>query len=256
MKIYCPKCRSIIDTDLDPESVGNEPEFAFCRNESCLEVINLKYDKYPVVDENSSSQLALIPPQPATPVKEFIPLGHCQRCGTNLGLLNKLRGRELCNACQKICDLEAEAERRDYLADLRDGKLPILDVPLILAPDETCHFTVDSKLYSEVIKRRGRVGGFSIRVMKGVYWHTGGFASEPESHVQEVDSGKIYITNKKTYFIGGLKTITIAHKKVLNYVRYQDGFKLNYEGSKKPFIFGIADVDTAIAVLEGVLKPV
>ena len=55
MKICCPKCQSVIDTESDPEYLGNEPEFAFCRNSECLWVINLKYDLPTKVDENTNS---------------------------------------------------------------------------------------------------------------------------------------------------------------------------------------------------------
>lgn len=54
MKIYCPKCGSVVDTEADPAHIGDEPEFAFCPNQECLEVINLKYDQYRRVDEKPS----------------------------------------------------------------------------------------------------------------------------------------------------------------------------------------------------------
>lgn len=49
MKIHCPKCNSIIDTEADPEHIGHEPDFAFCRNPDCLWVTNLKTDVYSLV---------------------------------------------------------------------------------------------------------------------------------------------------------------------------------------------------------------
>lgn len=78
MKIYCPKCGAEVDTDADPAHIGDERDFAFCPNNDCLEVINLKYDKYTCVDENLSSlppTLARRPPgnepkqEPALSVK-------------------------------------------------------------------------------------------------------------------------------------------------------------------------------------------
>ncbi len=53
MKIHCSKCNSIIDTEDDPEHVGNELDFAFCRNPDCLWVINIKEDSYNVVSEDT-----------------------------------------------------------------------------------------------------------------------------------------------------------------------------------------------------------
>lgn len=53
MRIYCPKCNSIVDTEADPAHIGNEPEFAFCLNPNCKWVINLKYDSYNLIEEAS-----------------------------------------------------------------------------------------------------------------------------------------------------------------------------------------------------------
>ena len=56
MKIRCPKCNSTIDTEADPTHIGNEPDFAFCRNPDCLWVINLSYDEYTLADEKSHTE--------------------------------------------------------------------------------------------------------------------------------------------------------------------------------------------------------
>lgn len=60
MKIRCPRCNSIIDTEDDPTHIGNEPDFAFCRNPDCLWVTNLKYDEYALVKEPSSKNQSLV----------------------------------------------------------------------------------------------------------------------------------------------------------------------------------------------------
>ena len=54
MKIHCTKCNSIIDTEDDPEHIGDELDFAFCRNPDCLWVINIKEDTCSVVGEDTS----------------------------------------------------------------------------------------------------------------------------------------------------------------------------------------------------------
>lgn len=253
MKVYCPKCGSVIDTEDDPKSIGDEPEFAFCRNEDCLEVINLKYDKLSPANGNAPAPVTRIPAPPNSSKKE-VPPGHCIRCGKGLGIVRKIKGRNLCPVCEKIYAKEAEIEKRNYLAGLMAGKLPILNAPLALSPKEECHLAEESKLYSEVTRRSGRGSGFSIRVMKGVYYHVGGWGSQSEIKIEEIDTGMLYITNMKTYFIGKRKTISIPHKKVLNYTTYTDAFQLNFDGSKKPLIFGVKDVPEATAILEGVLR--
>lgn len=52
MKIHCPKCNAIVDTEADPEYAGNEPDFAFCT--TCDSIISLKYDQYQLAEEKTS----------------------------------------------------------------------------------------------------------------------------------------------------------------------------------------------------------
>lgn len=53
MKILCPKCNSVVDTEADPEYAGDEPDFAFCPK--CENIISLKYDKHLPADSRLSS---------------------------------------------------------------------------------------------------------------------------------------------------------------------------------------------------------
>jgi hypothetical protein len=63
MKIYCPKCGSLVDTEADPEHIGNEPDFAFCQHPACLWVTNLSYDEYTPAEETAIPRKTMPPLQ-------------------------------------------------------------------------------------------------------------------------------------------------------------------------------------------------
>lgn len=180
--------------------------------------------------------------------KPDIKTGHCVSCGGKLGLWSRtVRGEDICPKCK-------DAQRESILQEYQQGNLPLVEsTSLMLARDERCHLEYPTVLNEEVKVRKGGMGGFSFRIMKGVYYHTGRFKSEPTPEMREVDKGNLYITNERVVFAGDKQSLVVPFKKILGINGYKDGFSINWEGKKKPVIFSINDVDLVLSILAGAI---
>lgn len=69
MKIFCPKCHAVIDTEADPEYAGNEPDFAFCH--ICEHIVALKIDEYQKADASTPTTVRKKELKPV-----LLPTGH------------------------------------------------------------------------------------------------------------------------------------------------------------------------------------
>jgi hypothetical protein len=99
-----------------------------------------------------------------------------------------------------------------------------------------------TKLYEERTHTR-RVGGgrgVSVRVAKGVYYHTGHFKSHTETTIEEehIDTGTLLVTDKTVYFAGKAKSLKIPFHKIVTVAPCPGGVEIMKDGSSaKPEFF-------------------
>ena len=137
------------------------------------------------------------------------------------------------------------------IRDILEGKVPdrfkvSADLPFNLQKGETLIWLFQQVKYYEertTIKRQGSYQGVSLRIFKGVYYHIGGFRSEPVPVTQVVgDIGVLGITNKHIYFFGPAKSFRIAYSKIVSIAPYSDGIVIQRDSaSAKPQIFVTGD---------------
>jgi hypothetical protein len=86
-------------------------------------------------------------------------------------------------------------------------------------------------IYYQQRIRRSRIGsydGFSMKIMKGLYYHTGGFESrtvEKESLVA-VDHGTLAVTNENLYFAGASKDFRLPLDKIVTFRPFKDAVEI------------------------------
>ena len=122
---------------------------------------------------------------------------------------------------------------------IEHGELPTVTVPIRLQSGESCYFTAAAS-WLEFRKQSTTVGyynqGVSLRVMRGVYYHVG--ASRPRRISSEglttLDSGEIYITNKRVIFNGARRNLTLKLDSLLSFQAFSDGFALEKASGKSP----------------------
>ena len=80
----------------------------------------------------------------------------------------------------------------------------------------------------------GRSSGVSIRIMKGVYWRTGGFQGERVSTQELTKLGVaiVAVTSKHLYYSVGNTTKRIKHDKIISIEPYSDAVAIGLDGAR------------------------
>lgn len=127
------------------------------------------------------------------------------------------------------------------------GELPVFDVPVVLRRGEQCHADmIVTHSENRTTTRAIRYAGPSvrIRIMKGVYYRAG--QANLERVTQELltplDSGALYLTNKRLLFNGSKRSASINLSKIIDFKLYSDAIAIEKETGKDQFFqFGAAD---------------
>jgi hypothetical protein len=117
------------------------------------------------------------------------------------------------------------------------------NLPFNFQKAEQIVWTFDEVDYLEDRTRReyvGGSGGVSVRVMKGVYYHVGGFKGRSIDRTERVhvDTGLVALTTKQIYFSGARKAFRIPYAKIVSFEPFTNGLGIMRDTvSAKPQIF-------------------
>lgn len=96
-------------------------------------------------------------------------------------------------------------------------------------------------LHQQKVKKEyvGRSHGMSFRIMKGVYYRTGGFKGHPveTTIMQKIGIGSVCFTDKNIYFASPEKSLKIPYNKILSVDSYSNGVGLQKDGANDKPIF-------------------
>lgn len=111
-----------------------------------------------------------------------------------------------------------------------------IPVPIILGKNESVLWSYNGvTMYEEKITKEwvGRSGGFSIRIIKGVYYRTGQMKGRPVEHssMVQLGVGSLYVTNKNLIFNSPTKGLKISYTKVVGVTPYSDGVEIQRDGA-------------------------
>lgn len=125
------------------------------------------------------------------------------------------------------------------LKDLEKGILPQkpISVPVLLSRGEWALWVYHNiTMLQEKIQReyRGRSGGFSFRVCKGVTYRTGQFKGRPieHSYLDTIGNGSLVVTNKNLIFHCPTASVKIPFAKLIGVTPYSDGLEVHKEEAK------------------------
>ena len=108
------------------------------------------------------------------------------------------------------------------------------------------------------VMKRIRYGGptLRIKIVKGVYWRAGDLAIQPVSEdvLMKIDSGQLFLTNKRLIFMGSMKNKVIRLQRILDFNAYKNGVDVQVTTGKSPFIEFSKDVSLFCMILGRVLR--
>lgn len=116
------------------------------------------------------------------------------------------------------------------------------DFPFMLAKTEHLVWLFRNvTLHQQKVKKEyvGRSHGMSFRIMKGVYYRTGGFKGHPveTTIMQKIGIGSVCFTDKNIYFASPEKSLKIPYTKILSVDSYSNGVGIQKDGANDKPIF-------------------
>jgi hypothetical protein len=154
-------------------------------------------------------------------------------------------------------DLDSQGSRSRLVQSLiirevLEGKFPTVSdpaeqLPAVLQKGETLIWRMWDTEYAELRSYTCRVGaseGFSIRLLKGLYYRRSRFMGYPVTITGPtvLGTGSLFITDRNLYFASFNKTVRINYDKVIGLIPYSDGFSIYTDGrSGKPQAFSTGD---------------
>lgn len=154
---------------------------------------------------------------------------------------------------------KAKVEKLKFYWLIENGELPVKEVSINLQKNEHCYFTSNADwLENRTVTNRINYGGPTarIKIIKGVYYRAGSIGVQriTSEQLQLIDSGKLYITNKRIIFVGNKKNSNIQLSKILSINPFSDGVSIEKDSGKSPIFRLSANADILAMILGRVIN--
>mgnify|MGYP000848156491 CR=1 FL=1 len=152
-------------------------------------------------------------------------------------------------------DSKKTLERFENLWQIENGDLPIYEADIFLQKNENCHYQGSAKLFeirtkSARVKYRGPT--VRLRITKSLYYRMGDIKTTRETKdvMTLIDSGNLYVTNKRILFNGDKSNKIIRYSQIINLTPYTDGVGIVRDtGKESTFQLSEEDGETLIATI-------
>lgn len=142
-------------------------------------------------------------------------------------------------------DLSAETieglEKMKHFWEIENGELTELDVPISLPAGEHCYFQSACRWLE--LRTTTRSVGYSgvtasFKLAKGVRYRMGAFKPRRVSTdtMTEIDTGTLYVTDKRLIFMGVHKNTNIRLDVILSFIPYSDGIEIGKDSGISPVL--------------------
>lgn len=142
---------------------------------------------------------------------------------------------------------------------IENSELPEIYSDISIQKSEKLHFETNVNwLEQRTITKRFDYSGPTARlkIMKGVYYRVGSISPQriTEDEWCKIDSGKLYLTNKRLIFMGSKGNKTIPLNKILDIKAYKNGVDIQKDTGKSPFLEFSNKVDIFTLILVRLLN--
>lgn len=141
----------------------------------------------------------------------------------------------------KLNFAETDLSYFKQLWEIENGAITPIASAISLQKNENAYYTAQVNWYEERT-RTSRVSyagvATSVRIAKGVYLRSGKFtpAVYSEAYLKLIDTGSIFITNKRIIFVGEHANKSIPFSKIFGITTYANGIEIEKETGRKPFL--------------------
>jgi len=144
-------------------------------------------------------------------------------------------------ANKSYLDYQGALNLQDMLIGILPRRVTIAH-PINMSKDEQPLWVFPAvSCYEEVITRSnaGVSRAISVKIAKGIYYHTGAFKGEPiiTSNMKAIATGDLIITNKCLYLYSTQRSSKYPINKILAYVPFEDGIGVQLDGAKSKTIY-------------------
>jgi len=159
-------------------------------------------------------------------------------------------------------DSKKTLERFENLWKIENGDLPIYDTDIFLQKGEVCHYKGGAKLFE---LRRKTVGvkykgpALRFRITKSLYYRAGNIKTTRETKVVMtlIDSGNLYVTNKRILFNGEKGNKVIRYSQIIDLSPYTDGVGIvRATGKEMTLQLSDEDGETLIATITRLISDI
>ena len=149
--------------------------------------------------------------------------------------------------------------RMKMIWTIQNGELPTVSSDINLTGKEQCFFNRPAEWFQcKTITTRVNYAGPTarIRICKGVSYRIGSAKVQRVSSqvLAPIDSGCLYVTDKRIILLGAHKTTTIRLNKIVSFTPYDDGIELFKESGKSIIIKIDTDMDLFNLLLSRILR--
>jgi hypothetical protein len=152
----------------------------------------------------------------------------------------------------------ATLARYHHLWLIENGQPRPMSVDIALQKGEEAYFMTAAR-WAELRTKTVQVSysgpTASIRIMKGVRWRVGTITPHriTEEQFTVLDSGRLYITNKRVIFRGAKRNVALPLKALLGIRVFADGIQLEKATGRSPFALFDGDIELAATLLTSLL---
>lgn len=149
----------------------------------------------------------------------------------------QLTPAEINNYGGSLRNLKQKYDQSNVISQLSKGQLPACSSAchILLGKGEQLIYTYNNvTMLQEKVEKEyaGDRSGWSMRVMKGVTYHTGGTKLKPIEHryMNNEGTGSLYITTQHLIFQSDSAALKIPYKKIVGITPYSDGIDVHRDG--------------------------
>jgi hypothetical protein len=134
-------------------------------------------------------------------------------------------------------DAQSNLQMMKQLWNIENEPLTPLAIDIMLPKNELCYFRTNADFCeNRKVSTRISYGGPSarIKIMKGIYYRVGSASirSESKDVLTKIDSGSLYITNKRLLFVGSKQNKPIKLSQIIDFEIYSDGIEIVKDSGK------------------------